>query len=70
MLHTHDANFEVLYRLSGLGKVFYEDKEESMQPGCCNCCPQGCSHSLVNDGTEMHSVFALAAKRVDPPASV
>ena len=64
--HTHDANFEVFYGISGKGKVLYEDTEEPMLPGSCHYCPQGHNHSLVNDGTEPLSVFAIVAKRVDP----
>ena len=66
--HTHDTNYEVFYGLSGKGKVLYEDTEEPMLPGCCHYCPQGHGHSLVNDGAEPLTVFALVAKRVDPPA--
>lgn len=64
--HTHDANYEVFYGISGKGKVLYDDTEEPMLPGCCHYCPQGHSHSLVNNGAEPLAVFALIAKRVDP----
>lgn len=65
--HTHGDNYEVFYGISGKGKVLYEDTEEPMLPGGCHYCPQGHSHSLVNDGAGPLSVFALVAKRVDPP---
>lgn len=67
--HTHDANFEVFYGLSGKGKVLYEDTEEPMLPGSCHYCPQGSSHSLVNDSAEPLSVFAIVAKYVDSGAA-
>lgn len=38
-----------------------------MLPGTCHYCPQGHSHSLVNDGTEPLSVFAIVVKHVDTP---
>ena len=63
--HTHDVNFEVFYGIKGKGKVLYEDAEDAMFPGCVHYCPQGGTHSLVNDGDEPLSVFALVAKRVD-----
>ena len=63
--HTHDATFEIFYGISGKGKILYEDAEEPMYPGCCHYCPQGRSHSLVNDGTDALSVFAVVAKHVD-----
>ena len=64
--HTHGDNYEVFYGISGKGKVLYEGTEEPMLPGVCHYCPQGHGHSLVNDGAEPLSVFALVAKRVDP----
>lgn len=67
--HTHEENYEIFYGISGVGKVLYEDKEEPMLPGACHYCPQGHDHSLVNDGSEPLSVFAIIPKRVDPPAS-
>lgn len=63
--HMHDTTFEIFYGISGKGKVLYEDTEDPMYPGCCHYCPQGRSHSLVNDGTDTLSVFAVVAKRVD-----
>jgi len=63
--HTHDANFEVFYGVSGKGKVLVEGGADAMYPGCVHYCPQGGTHSLVNDSDEPLSVFALVAKRVD-----
>ncbi|MCR5825587.1 MAG: cupin domain-containing protein [Oscillospiraceae bacterium] len=63
--HTHDADYEVFYGISGKGKVLYEDTEEPMLPGTCHYCPQGHTHSLVNDGDEPMSVFAIVAKHVN-----
>jgi len=60
--HTHEGEFEVYYGVSGKGKVLYEDTVEPMLPGCCHYCPKGHTHSLVNDGDEPLSVFAIVAK--------
>ena len=64
--HVHDANFEVFYGISGNGKVLFEDTEEPMSPGISHYCPQGHTHSLVNNGTEMLTVFAIVAKHIAP----
>lgn len=64
-VHTHDTNYEVFYGISGKGKVLCEGAEEPMLPGSCHYCPQGHAHSLVNDGTEPLSVFALIPKHID-----
>jgi mannose-6-phosphate isomerase-like protein (cupin superfamily) len=66
--HTHDTNFEVFYGVSGRGKVLIGDALDTadpMYPGICHYCPQGSRHSLVNDGDEPLSVFALVAKHID-----
>ena len=51
-LHTHETSSEVMYFLSGTGKVLYDGVWEPVAPGTCHYCPKGHSHSLVNDGTE------------------
>ena len=61
-LHTHDTNLEIFYGLSGKGHVVVEGGQDPMLPGCCHYCQMGKSHSLVNDGDEPLSVFAVIAK--------
>ncbi len=51
-LHTHTDSLEVIFILSGHGKVLFEDGEERLGPGDCHYCPKGCRHSLINDGDE------------------
>ena len=51
-LHTHQGNSEIIFILSGNGKVLYDGAYETVSAGCCHYCPQGHSHSLINDGTE------------------
>lgn len=63
--HTHDVNFEVFYGVRGKGKILVEGGADAMFPGCVHYCPQGCEHSLVNDGDETLSVFAIVAKHID-----
>ena len=60
--HTHEADFEVFYGISGRGRVLYEEAVEPMLPGGCHYCPKGRNHSLVNDGAEPLSVFAIVVK--------
>ena len=50
---------EVMYFLSGTGKVLYDGVWEPVAPGTCHYCPKGHSHSLVNDGTEDLVTFAV-----------
>lgn len=48
-LHVHDTSYEVIYILSGTGKVLYEGEYEPLQAGSCHYCPKGKGHSLIND---------------------
>ena len=51
-LHTHETNSEIIYILSGKGKVL-------VSAGLCHYCPQGCSHSLINDSNDNLTFFAV-----------
>ncbi len=50
--HTHETSSEIIYILSGTGKVRVEDREESLKPGDCHYCPKGRSHALINDSDD------------------
>lgn len=58
-LHTHETNSEGIFILSGTGKTIYDDTEEALSPGDCHYCPQGHSHSLINNGNEDLVFFAM-----------
>ena len=47
-LHTHETNSEIIYILSGKGKVLFEGEYEL-----------GCSHSLINDSNDNLTFFAV-----------
>ena len=48
-MHTHTGTSETIFILSGTGKVLYDGEYESVQAGSCHYCPEGHSHSLIND---------------------
>ena len=56
--HTHENNCEIIYILSGSGKALYDGAEERVSEGMCHFCPEGHSHSLINDGEEDLVFFA------------
>lgn len=58
-LHTHEGNSEIIYILSGTGKALYDGQYETVSAGCCHYCPQGHSHSLINDSGEDLTFFAV-----------
>ena len=58
-LHTHETNSEIIYLISGTGRVIYDDTEEQLLPGECHYFPKGHTHSLINAGTDMLVFFAV-----------
>lgn len=58
-LHTHETNSEVIYLLSGAGKVLCDGVYETLAAGECHYCPKGHAHSLINDGQTDLWFFAV-----------
>ena len=58
-LHTHDTSSEIIYILSGTGKVLCDGVYEPLAPGDCHYCPQGHEHSLMNDSDGDLTFFAV-----------
>ena len=61
-LHTHETGSEVIYILSGTGKVLYEGAFEPLHAGSCHYCPKGKSHSLINDSEEDLCFLAVVSE--------
>lgn len=62
-LHTHDTSSEVIYILSGVGKVLYEGEYEPLAPGSVHYCPKGKAHSLINDSQEDLEFLAVVPEQ-------
>ena len=58
-LHTHEGNSEMIYVLSGSGKILYEGESLPLKSGDCHYCPMGHAHSLINDTDEELVVLAI-----------
>ena len=58
-MHTHDTSSEIIYILSGKGRILYDGGCEPLEPGSCHYCPKGHEHSLINDGTEDLEILAM-----------
>ncbi len=56
-MHTHEANSEIIYILSGNGKCLYDNTEEALPKGSCHYCPKGHKHSLINNSDTEDLVF-------------
>lgn len=50
--HKHETNSEIMFILSGKGKVLFDDGVEFVEAGQCHFCPKGHSHSLINESEE------------------
>ena len=48
-MHTHEDSCEVIFILEGCGSLLEEGTKQAVQAGDCLYCPQGGSHSLMND---------------------
>ena len=58
-LHTHGTSSEIIYILSGTGKVLYDGAYEPLTAGSCHYCPKGHAHSLINDSQGALTFFAV-----------
>lgn len=57
--HTHETSSEIIYILSGIGKVRYDGGEEAVKAGDCHYCPKGHSHALINNSNGPLEFFAV-----------
>lgn len=62
-LHTHDTSSEIIYILSGKGKILYDGVYEPLSAGSCHYCPKGHAHSLMNDSEEDLVFFAIVPEQ-------
>lgn len=50
--HKHEDNCEIMFFLSGSGKILMDEGVEFVKAGQCHFCPKGHSHSLINENAE------------------
>ena len=58
-MHTHETSSEIIYILSGSGKVICDGETEILHTGSCHFCPKGHTHSLINDSNGDLAFFAV-----------
>lgn len=63
-LHSHMTSSEVIFILSGEGRVLYDGTMETLGPGDCHYCPMGHSHSLINQGNEELVFWAVVPEQM------
>lgn len=62
-LHTHDGNCEIVFVLSGKGKMLCDGVYETLSAGSCTYCPNGHEHSLINYGSEDLVFYAVVSEK-------
>lgn len=65
-MHTHNGSGEIIYVISGSCKILYDDREERLYEGCCHYCPEGHSHSMINDTDDDLIFFAVVPMYGNP----
>ncbi len=58
-LHTHDTNCEIIFVTCGSGHVIDDSQRLPLTAGDCHYCPQGHTHSLINDASDTLEFFAV-----------
>lgn len=62
-LHRHETSSEIIFILSGNGRVIHDGKEERLGSGDCHYCKKGSEHSLINDGSEDLVFYAVVPQQ-------
>ena len=63
--HKHENNSEYIYLLSGCAEFIYDDTTETTVAGGCHFCPEGHSHSMMNNSNEDLVFFAVVPELGD-----
>jgi mannose-6-phosphate isomerase-like protein (cupin superfamily) len=66
--HTHQAEEEIIYILSGRGAIFSAEKEAQLEPGVAVFIPPGLEHQIRVDGEEPLKLVTLFSPPVTPGA--
>lgn len=62
-LHTHEDTAEIIFFLSGKGRMLLDGEAETIAPGLCHYCPKGSAHTMINDGAEDITFYAVVPKQ-------
>ena len=62
-LHTHEDTAEIIFFLSGTGRMILNGETESIAPGLCHYCPKGKTHSLMNNSEADLRFFAVVPEQ-------
>ena len=66
--HTHEAEEEILYVISGTGAIIAKEQEIRFEPGVAVLIPPGIPHQIRADGEETLKVVTVFSPPVIPGA--
>ena len=66
--HTHQAEEEIIYILSGAGAIIADREETHLEPGVAVFIPPGLVHQIRTDGGEPLKLVTLFSPPVTPGA--
>jgi len=66
--HTHEAEEEILYVISGTGAIIAKEQEIRFEPGVAVLIPPGVPHQIRADGEETLRVVTVFSPPVIPGA--
>ena len=58
-LHKHENNSEIVFIISGKGKMITNGQAEELRAGMFSYCPMGSEHTLINIGEDELILFAV-----------
>lgn len=58
-LHPHEGSLEVIYIVSGRGRIECDGQVERVRAGMAHYCPDGSEHTFINDSEEDIVYFAV-----------
>ncbi len=62
-MHCHDTSSEIIFVLSGCGRMLHGGKEELLQSGDCHYCKKGESHSFIGCSDEPLIFYAVVPQQ-------
>ncbi|MBR4072698.1 MAG: cupin domain-containing protein [Clostridia bacterium] len=62
-LHRHETSSEIIFFLSGNGKMITDGVEERVTAGDCHYCKKGSEHTMINDGKDDLVFYAVVPQQ-------
>lgn len=58
-VHKHEGNSEIIYFLKGKAAIIFNGEKLIYKAGECHYCPEGKSHTMINEFDENVEFFAV-----------